>query len=301
MGIRTRYYLLEEGGALKRVARRVVDGLAFGTDAIPDYAGTRQRVVQVLVDVEDRTPIQILDVTGTFWNFDDKGRIDLSLRRSTGEWLDFAWSRNARGNKGDGRVVDLVPELRRKELYAKHRWTVSQEDVDRIAADLWPGIHGEAPAIGVVKGKERRRPPMTWEGNKALQEIGSRVLGIDHQISVLSEPALKGLEFEAERHGTFEDQALWRGIAEHVKTRRAILAAHRTGRGEWYAVIEAFYRESALTDRSVAEAYVKGKNRVEAVALGRKLIAEKAEWLDTDVRLHISLYSALEWQPEEED
>ena len=37
-GIRTRYYLLEESGALKRVARRIVDGLASGADTILKYA-----------------------------------------------------------------------------------------------------------------------------------------------------------------------------------------------------------------------------------------------------------------------
>ena len=45
-----------------------------------------------------------------------------------------------------------------------------------------------------------------------------KVMNIDYELGKLTEPALKGLAFEAERHGSFEDQALWRGIAEHAKT-----------------------------------------------------------------------------------
>ena len=299
MGIRTRYYLLEESGALKRVARRIVDDLAFGADAITEYAGTRQRVIQVLVESEDRKPIQILDVTGSYWSFDEAGRVDVSLRRTAGEWMAFAFS--AHRNDSSGTVVDLVPELKRKELHARHRWTVSQEILDRIAADIWPGINGPAaPDVSAVKGKRPRKPPMTWEGQQALDAIGLKVMNIDHELGKLTEPALKGLALEAERHGSFEDEALWRGIAEHAKHRRAILAAHRTGRGEWYAVIEVFRRESAHSDRVVAEAYAKGKNRDEAVVAGRRLMVEKADWLGPELRIDISLYSALEWQPEDE-
>ena len=55
----------------------------------------------------------------------------------------------------------------------------------------------------------------------------------------LSEAGLRGFAFEAERHGSYEDEALWQGIAGHARRRRAILAARRTGRGEWYAVVRA--------------------------------------------------------------
>ena len=49
----------------------------------------------------------------------------------------------------------------------------------------------------------------------------------------VSDEALREHDGHSEPHGSFEDQALWRGIADHARHRRAILAAHRTGRGEW--------------------------------------------------------------------
>ena len=110
-----------------------------------------QRVIQVLVDSENRKPIQILDVTGSFWTFDEAGKVDVSLRRTAGEWMNFAFS--AHRNDSSGTLVDLVPEMKRKELHARHRWTVSQEILDRIAADIWTGINGPAPDVLCGQGE----------------------------------------------------------------------------------------------------------------------------------------------------
>ena len=298
MAIHTRHYLVEDDGALKRVARRIVNGLIFGADSLPAYAGTRQRVAEVLVESEDGRPVRILDVTGSWWAFDEEGRIDASLRRATAEWLDYAYA--SRPQREGGRVVSLVPELKRKELEAKHRWPVSQEIVARIAADIWPGIHGPAPDVGAVKGTAPRRPPLLWQAKDVLLAIGRNVGQVDDQLGSLSEPGLRGLEFEVERHATMENAALWKGVAGHARHRRAILAANRTGRGEWYAVVTAMRREREHRDRVVATAYVKRKGRDEAVAAGRALLVEKADWLGPDTDVFVVIYSALEWQPGEE-
>lgn len=54
----------------------------------------------------------------------------------------------------------------------------------------------------------------------------------------LTERALKGLAFEGIRSGMWEDETPRRGVADEAKRLEAIRAAHRIGRGEWYAVIE---------------------------------------------------------------
>ena len=59
MPISTRLYVLEPDGALKRIPMRVVNGLVFGADSVPAYAGTSQRIVQVLVDNEDGRPVRL--------------------------------------------------------------------------------------------------------------------------------------------------------------------------------------------------------------------------------------------------
>lgn len=298
MGIAWRHYVLQEDGELRRVSRRLARDLPMGADALPDYAGTKQKVIEVLVESDGNKPVRILDIVGVFWDFDAEGYMDESFIRVMGEWMEFAFSHSKA--KREGRVVDLVPELKKKELQERHRWLPTQEDVDRVAADLWPGINGPVADVKAIRGKQPRKPPLTYDAKRALDEIGVSVSGIDYQMGKLSEAGLKGLSFEAARHGSFEDQALWQGIADYAKHRQAILAAHRTGKGEWYAVVRAFRAESAHRDRIVAMAHAKGRNRLEAIEEGRRLMVAKAAWLGQDTRIDVTLYSALEWQPEED-
>lgn len=91
MPLSVRVYLFEEGGEIKRVPRRVLDNLTFGLDAIPEYAGTRQRVAEFIIENENGKAIRILDMTGYYWGFDEKGRIHKDLREAGAEALMFAW------------------------------------------------------------------------------------------------------------------------------------------------------------------------------------------------------------------
>jgi hypothetical protein len=74
--------LFEESGAVKRVPRRIQDALVFGDDAIPEYAGTRQRIATAIVENENGKPVRILDAQGTYWTFDADGKIHRDLHNS---------------------------------------------------------------------------------------------------------------------------------------------------------------------------------------------------------------------------
>ena len=241
MAISIRHYILQEDGGLRRVPRRICDCLPFGTDAIPAYADTRQRVAQVIIENEGRKPVQILDVAGHYWQFDAEGKIDAGLRESMREIMEVAHDNPLRRRQAT--VVDLMPDLKRRELHEKSRWTPTSDEVDRIAADIWPGITGPAPDVETVKGKAPRRTPLSYSAKHALRELAGEVGTICHRLAALTEYDLKGLAFEAVRTASFEDEALWKGIAEEAKRLQAIAAAHRAGKGEWYAVVEAMRRE----------------------------------------------------------
>jgi hypothetical protein len=47
------------------VPLRLHDKLPFGEEAIPEYAGTRQRIATVVLDNESGKPVRILDATGS--------------------------------------------------------------------------------------------------------------------------------------------------------------------------------------------------------------------------------------------
>ena len=200
-----------------------------------------------------------------------------------------------------GKVVDLVPQIKRKELFSRHRWLLSQEDMDRIAADIWPGINGPAPEVTTVKGAAPKKPPLSYEAKHALQSIEEKLELIKFELARLNEHGLKGFEFEALRTASYEDEDLWRGIAAAAKHRRAILAAYRTGKGEWIATIEAFRSDGSIAERTAATAHARCPSREAASEAGRRLMSEKADWLGPDVRLEVTICSALEWQREDEE
>ena len=65
---------------------------------------------------------------------------------------------------------------------------------------------------------------------------------------------------------------------------KRLASAHRTGRGEWYAVLTSFRREQGR-ERVIDVVDVKAKTQAEAIAAVAKLVAERANWLGPDMRL----------------
>ena len=165
MAISIRYYLFLDDGSLRRIPQRIASELPFGRDAIPEFANTRQRTAHVVLELQDAKPVRILDARGSYFEFDDEGRVDEHLRNSMADRIDLLGATRPR-NKGQ--VVDLVPEIKRRDLDARDRWTLTADDLDKIAADLWPGVHGPAPEVSTVKGSKPRKPPLTHEGRWAL-------------------------------------------------------------------------------------------------------------------------------------
>ena len=298
MAISIRYYLFLDDGSLRRIPQRIANELPFGRDAIPEFAGTRQRTAHVVLELQDAKPVRILDARGSYFEFDDVGRVDEHLRNSMADRMDLL---GATRPKNKSSVVDLVPEIKRRELDARDRWTLTADDLDKLAADLWPGVHGPAPEVTTVKGVKPRKPPLTHEGRWALQRIEERVNAITVELGGLSERALKGLAFEAMRMSTLEDKAIWRGVADEAKRSETIRAAHRTGRGDWYAVVEVSRedRDHPHVIEQLTVAHVKCASRKEAIEAGRKLMAEKVGWLDGGITVEVTLRSALEWRPED--
>ena len=300
MGIATRFYLFLDDGSIRRVPQRIAYEMPFGRDAIPEFADTRQRALDVLVESDNGRPARILDARGSYWTFDTEGRISDDLITLVGERMK---AHDAVQRAKRTKVTDLRPEIKLRELRAKHEWTPTAEDLDRITADLWPGVHGPAPEITSVEGAKPKKPPLTHAGRWALDRIEKHVEAITLELGGLSERALKGLAFEAQRMSTLEDEAIWRGIADEAKRWEAIRAAERTGKGEWYAVIEVSRedRDNPRVMEEVAVAHVKGASRKEAIEAGRKLMAEKVAWLDAGTFVEVTLRSALEWEPEERE
>ncbi len=295
MAISSRLYIFEESGAIKRVPRRIRDDLVFGHDGIPEYAGTRQKVADVLVENENGKPARILDAQGSYWLFDKEGRIDQDLRNRMFDAMQLAFSapHNARG-----KVVDLQPELKRKKFNDQYRWNLTVEDLDRIAADLWPHL-ADAEEIKPVKGKAPKRPPLTSEARDALSEIEAKVSLITMALENLSEPALKGLAHEANRmaKARWGIRPIWSAIAQQAEREREIKARHRTGRGVFYAVLHVWHATSPMHSTEVDTVEVRCAGKKAAIEAARRLLAENAHRFSENVTIEAEVVSELEWEP----
>lgn len=78
MGLSIRFYLFAEDGLLA-ISQRVMMGLIRGQDAMPQYAGTKQKVADVILENEGKKPLRIETVQGSFLTFDDKGKVHKDL------------------------------------------------------------------------------------------------------------------------------------------------------------------------------------------------------------------------------
>ena len=79
MAISLRCYLFEDGGEIKRLPRRIVDGLVHGQDSMPEYANSVQRIATAVVDNENGKALRIVDARGEYWTFDEEGKINKAL------------------------------------------------------------------------------------------------------------------------------------------------------------------------------------------------------------------------------
>lgn len=298
MGLSSREYLLEEDGRLRRVPRRVVEGMTSGDDAMPEFAGKTLRAITVILENEGGKPTRIIDAQGSYWAFDDEGKIDGSIQAAVADLMGFAFAKGDRSSK----VVSLTPEIKRRDFNSRHRWDVTKEVLDAISADIWTGIVGRSSEVSSVTGKSPRKPPLTTDAKRILPDITHRLSLIASDLAMLSESSLKGLAFEARRTAEYgeDNPALWNGVAEACDRQREILRRWRLGNGTWYAVLEIFHRESAVESRSVFVAHEKCEGKERAVEAARKLIALHADkfsdrcWIETEV------YTDLEWQPMDE-
>lgn len=74
MGLGVRFYLFVEDG-LQRISHRLMEGLAHGKDSMPQFAGTKQKVANVLVAMEAGKPVKIERADGSFLKFDENGEV----------------------------------------------------------------------------------------------------------------------------------------------------------------------------------------------------------------------------------
>ena len=206
---------------------------------MPQYAGTKQKVTDVILEVENGKAVRIVRVEGSFLIFDAKGHIHNDLIVSGFAAMETYEALERASKEPVGKVVDISAKLNREKWERENRWTLSKEDLDLIADDIWKRKRIAVAVVQRAKGIEPKPPKVTYEAKEAMREIQDHVWRIDWKIEPQTEITLKGIAFEARRRASEDfDDPMWRGIAEAADRRREILARYRTGAGTWYAYVE---------------------------------------------------------------
>lgn len=277
-----------------------MEGLCQGRDALPQFAGTKQKVANAIIEVENGKPARIVNIEGTYLDFDSAGKIQDALWRGAVEAMDtydaLERSKRTKGSK----VVDLAPKLNRERWQRENRWTPSKHDIDLVSENVFDRQKPSNPPLKAVKGIARKPPPLTYEAKAAIDEVRTKLFAVEGKLESLSEQSLKGLAFEARRLATDDLNQLWLGVAEAADRRGEILARYRTGKGTWYASVEIIRWDAfRRSGESSSVAHEKCNSKKEAEEAARKLLSENAKCFSAQTSVEARVVCDLEWNSEE--
>lgn len=291
MPVSVRYFLFPEGSDPLRLSQRLVEGLTHGKDAMPQYADTRQRVMEVVVQNEDGKPARLGRTHGAIWKFNEDGEIREGLQDAVSQAIN-----SIETSATSDTVVSIRPRLSKKRFDETYRWEPTPADIDRIIRDLWPT--SKADRLKEAKGVSKRKPPLTFEAQHALSKISAGFWEITNEIEGLKEPSLRGFAFEARKRAA-EDLEYWHlytALANTASDQLELLKRQKTGKGVWYAVLEIIMTRPEGFSETIQVFHEKCEGREAAVIATRKLLVQHAGLFNDYTDLEASVMTDLEWE-----
>jgi hypothetical protein len=290
MGMSSRHYLFPDEGDPLRMSRRLVEGLIFGKDALPKYAGTRQRVLSAMLELENGKPTSILRTEASIWVFDEDGGIQEGLHEALALAMELMPT-----SDDDGTVVELRPRTKRRKLEKDYRWDPGKPEIDRVVADIWPKRRTDR--LKAAQGVSKRKPPLSYDARHAIDEISGSFWKISHAIERLKEPSLKAFGFEARQRSGDEPEFahLYRALAEMSDWHLEVQRRRRTGKGVWFAAVEVMLWRDGIGETAERH-YERCSNRDEAVLAVRRLLAQHAVKSNDYTTVEAEMLTDLEWE-----
>ena len=124
-----RVFFVEDDGCLRSIPWPTYVGLYFGfpTVRFPEYAGRAMRCVHVVIEMEDRVPIGLLETIFFITHFNTDGGMDqdkkVERQRLT---MDI---RALQSEEGPGEcVIDMKPRLSERRYDREFRWCPTREE-----------------------------------------------------------------------------------------------------------------------------------------------------------------------------
>jgi len=143
MGMGLRVFLVNDDDSLQRLSLARYERLRRREpeERLPKYAGRRVRYALVILEVADRTPLEILRIQYSFLHFDCEGRIDTAEQDREGKLAMEMVPPVVTGRRGP-QLVDSRHKFAQKRYQDRYKWTPSPEI--------------EAAIVEAIFGKHRR-------------------------------------------------------------------------------------------------------------------------------------------------
>jgi hypothetical protein len=259
MARHVRYYVFGEDG-LRHLSHRVMKAIYGGDAPIPEFAGTMQKAVEVVVESVDGKPHQIIRVLGFYLPFDEQGHLT-----------------ETRG--------------------PKEKWTLSDADMQLVSAKFGGGAARDAKPQPVDRPAVLP-PAENAVARECLDEVSDLVRRIYLRMTNLSEAELNALSIHARTTSkdVFDDPIMF-GVSVSAERRCGSLMRVRTGYGTWFAAVEAteWDEEHRHAIDSTILAWEKCSTRDEAEVAARRLLAENAKHFSHRLSLETNIYSEVDW------
>jgi len=141
--INVRYYLWSAEG-LQRITQRFHRNLFDRTVALPQYARTKQKIVEVLIQRLTSRDYSI-SARGVVYPFDAKGFLDVKAFALEGS-LELSRFRSKETN-----ILDLRPSIKRRRFQEQYTWKPSKTMLDDIWSDIDPGRADKHPRLRLLR------------------------------------------------------------------------------------------------------------------------------------------------------
>jgi hypothetical protein len=141
--ISVRYYLWSAEGLL-RITQRLHHNLFDRTAALPQYAGTKQKIVEVLIQRLTSRDYSI-GARGIAYPFDAKGFLDVKALALEGS-LELSRFRSTETN-----ILDLRPSIKRRRFQEQYTWKPSKTMLDDVWNDIDPGRPKKRPRLPLLR------------------------------------------------------------------------------------------------------------------------------------------------------
>ena len=137
------YYLWSAEGP-QRITQRLHRELFERNVAMSQFAGTKQRVLEVLVQYLTKTHCKISG-RGIVYPFNANGFLDVKTLALEGP-LEISRFRSA-----EAKIVDLKPSIRRRRFQEQYTWKPSKTMLDDVWNDIDPGRPKKRPRLPLLR------------------------------------------------------------------------------------------------------------------------------------------------------